>query len=315
MIQALGIDQSVRLFSEREDRLTAIINVLGHPSLASLEDFIFLHGSNFKLVPSAPQNSSQDTQTQFQPALAESLQQTNYALVEKARARKRDLKRLTGELERAKAQVGFLEDEKRREVERREEAERDWNRAEEMNRELVAERERGWAKGAVAVAAEAEGASQPARAGEEVAQLNEELDRIRHQLSAAESTAADLERELPPLRAEVDSLRTDNANLQAQLADKTDSITQLTDNATALQDDLARAQDVVSDYEEALQRLEHLEDDLSRVESDLRSETHRRIQTEEREAGEREGRRVAERDNARLRAMVNEEAVLGSPMR
>lgn len=287
--------------------------MLGHPSLASLEDFIFLHGSNFKLVPSAPQNPSQDTQTQFQPALADSLQQTNFALVEKARARKRDLKRVTAELERAKAQVGFLEGEKRKEVERREEVEKDWRRAEELNRDLVAERERGWVEGAVA--AEDKAASQAARADEELAQLNWELDRVREELSASANARAELNQELSPLRAEADHLRATNSDLHAQLVDKDNAITQLTDHANAVQDDLARAQEVQAEYEAVLQRLEDLEDQLSRVDSDLRSESTRRVQAEEREAVEREGRRVAERDNARLRARLGEEGPVGSPLR
>ncbi|GAA5922547.1 hypothetical protein JCM3775_005768 [Rhodotorula graminis] len=52
--------------TEREERLTALVNVLGFPSLDDLEDFVFLHGAA-KVVPAAQRDTLplDDTQTQY----------------------------------------------------------------------------------------------------------------------------------------------------------------------------------------------------------------------------------------------------------
>ncbi|GAA5891012.1 hypothetical protein JCM8208_003133 [Rhodotorula glutinis] len=52
--------------TEREQRLTALVNVLGFPSLDDLEDFVFLHGAA-KVVPAAQRDtlSLDDSQTQY----------------------------------------------------------------------------------------------------------------------------------------------------------------------------------------------------------------------------------------------------------
>lgn len=293
--------------ADREDRLTAICNVLGHPSLTSLEDFIFLHGSNFKLTPTTPPSASQDTQTQLplQPALTDSLQQTNLSLLDKARARKHDLRRVRGELERAGVQIGFLEGERRREVGRREEVERDWRRVEERNRELVAERGRERERGEVAEAGAREEveAGQAARFAQHVDQLNQELDQVRAQLSAAEADKVCRSEELNPLRDDNATLQNQVSNLELNLDAANQSIEQLNTDMAAFQQEFARLDSAV----------EQLDDDCSRAVTSLDAERDKREQAEVREEHEREGRRVAERDNARLRAVLGEEAAAGPP--
>lgn len=291
--------------TDREDRLTAICNVLGHPSLSSLEDFIFLHGSNFKLTPAPahPTNASQDTQTQFPPAaLTDSLQQTNLALIDKARARKRDLRRAEGELERVRAQVGFLEGEREREVGRREEAERDWRRMEEVNRALVAEKEAGRVEGE-----EARGEAEENEAGqlaEQVDKLNAELDQLRADLSVAEGAEATLATELGPLREANDQLQTQLASLELALDTANAAVADLTSNLLAQQDEIVRLGEAA----------EELDDGRSRAESERDLERTKREQAEQREEVATEGRRVAEREVARLRAFIGDETVAGSPI-
>lgn len=128
----------------------AIINTLGHPSLSSLEDYIYLHGA-CQLVPlTASQITSNDTQSQaFSLArpggpdtAGRAEQSAQLARLQERDSKRRDeLRRVRAELARAQGQVGFLEGEVRRERAVREECERDWRRVSEEHARLVEERD------------------------------------------------------------------------------------------------------------------------------------------------------------------------------
>jgi len=89
--------------AEREQRLTALVNVLGFPSLDDLEDFVFLHGAA-KVVPAAQRDtlSLDDTQTQYSET--RHARRNEERKLENAQLR-RDLAQARAQLEWTRAEV------------------------------------------------------------------------------------------------------------------------------------------------------------------------------------------------------------------
>ncbi|KAM0792145.1 hypothetical protein ACM66B_004844 [Microbotryomycetes sp. NB124-2] len=91
---------------EREERLLAIVQALGHPTLASLEDFIFEHGH--VAVVQVRDNLGEDTQTQGPAAVSRDYEQRYRLLKAELATRTKQLAAAHAELKTRTEQVGEL---------------------------------------------------------------------------------------------------------------------------------------------------------------------------------------------------------------
>ena len=173
------------MHTERETRLLGLLNSIGHPSLESLEDFIYIHGAS-KLVPlstlpTAMAGPAQgETQTQF--PLSPSKRDQRH------RDRKVELTALRQEVTRIRAELQYAQMCLKKETEANERTTRDLDRL--LN-----------------VAMESQGLRTKGGDPEGVAELHSSLQAAYDEIESMDAAQRELEERLVAQTSELEELR------------------------------------------------------------------------------------------------------------